>query len=344
MLLAVLKVCLLTRVPKRRRHWCRYESTERCTQSQVFWESSFHGRVLVHGRFNPKEGITVAWKIPDTILNGTTVSNGAGDFEIHIQDVNNVMYFDCMSGKKTHDECTAQLDTVKFVLTLSEVDTEGTTLNSQFTCQDGVTICGGFDPVTKVACEVEAKTDKEKEACYFPPAEYNLAATYLKFEREDLDKQLLYYTPIAPFDGRVYFPLAQHTFAATDATSTLSTALPAPLMDAARNKCFIRTAQVCVNNYAMGEAPVKCIFTGPDGRFHVAVALHSKVTVTVKYHSHTFLFDGQNVATKHVFSLASTDPLNDPNNGQQEKQVTVFDVTDATGQPTPLPAPRCADL
>ena len=59
---------------------------------------------------------------------------------------------------------------VDVVLTASEIR-ESETLNSQFICEDGITICGGYDEVTNEA---------------FPPAVYHTKATYLEFEHGEL--------------------------------------------------------------------------------------------------------------------------------------------------------------
>ena len=145
-------------------------------------------------------------------------------------------------------------------LTLSQVDEAGATLNRQFICDDGITICGGYDPISS---EV------------FPDAVYPATATYLKFVHLGLDVRVFYFAPIAPFDGRVYFPLTQNTFAAADTTTTLGNRFPAAAMDAAANQCFLRAAQVCVNNHDLQNGPIKCVTTGADGRYVSAAQAES---------------------------------------------------------------------
>ena len=63
------------------------------------------------------------------------------------------------------------LATADVTLTLSQADEAGATLNRQFICDDGISICGGFDPISS---EV------------FPDAVYPATATYLKFAHQDV--------------------------------------------------------------------------------------------------------------------------------------------------------------
>ena len=69
-----------------------YESEAQCETAQMFWESTIAGQIVVHSVYHPKAGITVSWEVNGfPSLSGSVVTNGAGEFEIHIRDTFNVV-------------------------------------------------------------------------------------------------------------------------------------------------------------------------------------------------------------------------------------------------------------
>ena len=69
-----------------------YESEAQCETAQMFWESTIAGQIVVHSVYHPKAGITVSWEVNGfPSLSSSVVTNGAGEFEIHIRDTFNVM-------------------------------------------------------------------------------------------------------------------------------------------------------------------------------------------------------------------------------------------------------------
>ena len=285
-----------------------YESNAVCQEHQVFWESTVLGRVVAKGHHTPQEGIRMDWKIPGTeTLNGTVYTDGDGQYEIHIRDVAMELYNQFLDPL---DESRSTLDTVTILVMPSEVGK-----NSQFICPDGAAICGGYDEVTDEP---------------FPPAVYPFQATYLKFKHGESERLNMMYAPIAPFDGQVYFPLMLHMFEPGDRMTTLGHTLPSEAASEAESLCYIRAAAVQVFDYDVNEILIKEQLTTADGKFHVAVPQHSRVTVKVLWRKHEFVFDGQNLSPALFTKLPTTNPVATmmPSADGLPIDVTVFTVLD----------------
>ena len=70
-----------------------YESEAACAEHQVFWESTFVGRVIRKGLFSGVGGISIRWEVVGAeVLTGTVVSDGDGNWEIHIRDTEMVLW------------------------------------------------------------------------------------------------------------------------------------------------------------------------------------------------------------------------------------------------------------
>lgn len=63
-----------------------YKSNPACAQLRVFWESTIQGKIAAKGTGQPTPGVLVEWQVPGTSIAGTVISDGSGDFEIHIRD------------------------------------------------------------------------------------------------------------------------------------------------------------------------------------------------------------------------------------------------------------------
>ena len=65
----------------------------------MFWESTVVGRVVSKGSFIPVKDVLVEWSVvldegrgDTTSIGGVLLSDGSGDFEIHIQDTDFELY------------------------------------------------------------------------------------------------------------------------------------------------------------------------------------------------------------------------------------------------------------
>ena len=236
-----------------------YKSQPNCDEVQVHWESLLIGKVISKGTMaQGVGGVEVKWQLKTTKLGGTVRTNAAGRFEIHVKDLDDEILAQFEAGKRDQ---TATVD-------IDIVVSKGT---DTFTCEDMIKTCGGKDVIT---------------GHVFPEAKYTLVAEYLKFQYDELDVKRIQHAPIVPFDGQVAFPLTHHVFPAGDGESTLDSSLPSPF--GADSKCYIKKAEVCTYDFDFNNMPIHCTETDMAGKYHIPVAVHTRVRVEVTWKSHVF--------------------------------------------------------
>ena len=186
-----------------------------------------------------------------------------------------------------------------------------------FVCEDNVRICGGMDTIT---------------GHVFPAAAYTLAAEYLKFTYDELDVIRILHAPIVPLDGDVGFPLTHHVFPAGDTTSTLDSTLAKPFATA--NRCLISAARVCAFDFDVHNMQINCTTTDAFGKYHIPVAQHTRVDVTVEWNDHTFALIQEGNIKPELITEEDVNGARVPiiNIGSSKEDTRRIDYRDVTAQ------------